>query len=296
MNNLLLPGVLTQIDVEQDVSVLTWNLEAGENYIFELEPDDNTEHRFILYYFLKASSASILLNRNVVECVASLSHCCLITHNKSSLEISFSKGAPMQGICIVFTAKWLQNQFTNAGVFLDVDSLFSLEFADLYSLTFEENAVVQTLFEKVEAKESILIIKAHSFSLVSYMLGHIMGDEEKAKDPGSAPAIQEVEKIIVSSIKGKMPSIRQLAEDCSMSTPTLKRHFKQAYGSSIYNYYLTKKMEFAKEMLSETKSVNDVCFALGYESVSHFTAIFKKFHGCTPSTISNSSNQIYKIA
>ncbi len=296
MHNLLLPGVLTEINVEQDVSVLTWNLEAGENYIFELEPDNNTEHRFILYYFLESSSASISLNKKVVECVASLSHCCLITHNKSSLEISFSKGSPMQGICIVFTAEWLVNQFTNAGVFLDVESLFSLEFADLYSLTFEENAVVKTLFEKVEAKESILIIKAHSFNLISYMLGHIMGDEEKANEPGSTAAIQEVEKIIVSSIKGKMPSIQQLAEDCSMSTPTLKRHFKQAFGVSIYNYYLTKKMEYAKAMLMETKCVNEVSYALGYESVSHFTAIFKKFHGYTPSTISNKTSQNYKMA
>lgn len=296
MNNLLLPGCLAQIDIEKDVSVLTWSLEAGESYIFEIEPDNKIEHGFILYYFLESSSASISINQKVVECVASLSHCCLITHNKSSSKIVFTKGSPMQGVSIVFTAEWLQKQFTNAGAFLDVESLFSLEFANLYSLTFEENAVVKTLFEKVEAKESILIIKAHSFSLVSYMLSHIMGVEEKANEPGSTLAIQQVEKIIVSSIKGKMPSIQQLAEDSSMSAPTLKRHFKQAFGSSIYNYYLTKKMEYAKEMLLETKCVNEVSYALGYESVSHFTAIFKKFHGYCPSKISNRSNQIYKSA
>ncbi len=202
----------------------------------------------------------------------------------------------MQGVRITFTAEWLKDQFTGAGIFKDFESLLLQKFADLYSLTFEENAVVRTLFEKVEANDSILIIKAHSFNLISYMLGHLMGDEEKANEPGSTLGIQEVEKIIVGSIKGRMPSIQQLAEDYSMSAPTLKRHFKQAYGSSIYNYYLTKKMEYAKAMLMETKCVNEVSYALGYESVSHFTAIFKKFHGYTPSTISNKTSQNYKMA
>ncbi len=91
----------------------------------------------------------------------------------------------MQGVRITFTAEWLKDQFTGAGVFKDFESLLLQKFADLYSLTFEENAVVRTLFEKVEANDSILIIKAHSFNLISYMLGHLMGDEEKASEPGS---------------------------------------------------------------------------------------------------------------
>ncbi|MEJ7827422.1 MAG: AraC family transcriptional regulator, partial [Segetibacter sp.] len=296
MKNLLLPGSLAQINIEQDISVLTWNSKAAEDYTFNSEPDDYTESCFILYYFLEPATASIILNEKKLECIASLSHCCLITNNKSSLKIAFTKGSPMQGIRIALSAEWLKDQYTNAGIFLDVNGLLSHEFSNLYSMTFEENAIVRTLFEKVEAQESILIIKAHSFSLVSYMLGHLMGDEEKASEPGSTLGIQEVEKIIVGSIKGRMPSIQKLAEYYSMSAPTLKRHFKQAYGFSIYNYYLTKKMEYAKAMLMETKCVNEVSYALGYESVSHFTAIFKKFYGYTPSTISNKTSQNYKMA
>lgn len=178
-----------------------------------------------------------------------------------------------------------KNQFSPAGIFLDVDSLLSHEYSNLYITATEENEVVKALFKEVETNESILIIKAHFFSLVSFMLKHITEAEEKDKEGGCTQAIREVEKVILTSIEGKMPSIQQLANNYSMSAPTLKRHFKQAFGTSIYNYYLTKKMEFAKEMLLKSKSVNEVSFALGYESVSHFTAIFKKFHGYCPSKI-----------
>jgi len=285
MNHLSLPGNIEQIDIEQDTSVLTWDLKTGEDYTYVLEPDNETGHRFIVVYFLEPGTASISINNNPLKRVASLRHHCLITNNKSSLKIAYTKGSSMQGVRIVFTAEWLKNQFSDAGIILDVDSLLSHGYSNLYTTTFEENALVRTLFEEVETNESILIIKARFFSLISYMLMHINDAEEKNKKAGCTQAIREVEKTIISTIEGKMPSIQQLARDYSMSAPTLKRHFKQAFGTSIYNYYLTKKMEFAKEMLLKTKCVNEVSYALGYESVSHFTAIFKKFHGYCPSKI-----------
>lgn len=285
MNHLLLQGNFQRIDIEQDTSVTTWNLKARENYTYVLEPDNIAEHRFILLYFFELGTVSISINNDPLKRVSSLAQHCLITNNKSFLKIAYPKGSLLQGVRIVFTAEWLKEQFSNANIFLDVESLLSYQFSDLFRLASEENTVVRTLFEEVESNESILTIKAHFFSLVSYMLAHLTENEDKDKEAGCTQAIAEVEKVIISSIQGKMPSIQQLAGDYSMSAPTLKRHFKQAFGSSIYNYYLTKKMEFAKEMLLKTSCVNEVSYALGYESVSHFTAIFKKFHGYCPSKI-----------
>lgn len=285
MNHSLLQGDFQRIDIEQGTSVTIWNFKAREDYTYVSEPDNTAEHRFILLYLLEPATVSIAINNNPLKRVSSLIQNCLITNNKSFLKIAYPKGSAMQGVRIVFTAEWLKDQFLDAGIFFDVDGLLSYQFSDLFRMESEENTVVKTLFEEVESNASILIIKAHFFSLVSYMMTHLTGNKDKDKQGSCTQALAEIEKVIISSIQGKMPSIQHLASDYSMSAPTLKRHFKQAFGSSIYNYYLTKKMEFAKEMLLKTSCVNEVSFALGYESVSHFTAIFKKFHGYCPSKI-----------
>jgi len=50
-----------------------------------------------------------------------------------------------------------------------------------------------------------------------------------------------------------------------------------------YEYYLEKKMELAKWLLQEKKvSVSETAYMLGYEKVSAFITIFKKYHHILP--------------
>lgn len=60
--------------------------------------------------------------------------------------------------------------------------------------------------------------------------------------------------------------------------------FKEAYGVSPYNYYLSQRLELAQTMLKcTTLSVQEISERLGFSDYHHFSAFFKKWCGVSPS-------------
>ena len=92
-----------------------------------------------------------------------------------------------------------------------------------------------------------------------------------------------VEKMLDDHLDKSLPSIRTIAKDMALSESTLKRNFKQVFGTSIYNFYLQKKMQQARELLAENNvSVKEIAYKLGYEKPSNFIRIFKKHYSFSP--------------
>lgn len=62
----------------------------------------------------------------------------------------------------------------------------------------------------------------------------------------------------------------------------LLRLFKQYYGQTPRQYLIEKRIEQAKKLLLEGKSMTDTCFEIGYESPSAFSTLFKSRVGLSP--------------
>ena len=60
------------------------------------------------------------------------------------------------------------------------------------------------------------------------------------------------------------------------------RLFKELYGITPNQYIIKKRMERAKELLSQEMQVSDVCMQIGYESLQSFSRTFKSIIGTTP--------------
>ena len=58
--------------------------------------------------------------------------------------------------------------------------------------------------------------------------------------------------------------------------------FKKKTGKSIYQTYLKLKIDEAKKLIRRGKSFSDVSNALCFDSVSHFSLVFKQCTGMTP--------------
>jgi len=98
--------------------------------------------------------------------------------------------------------------------------------------------------------------------------------------------IVEVEAILREHLQKTLPPLASLARQVQLSESTLKRYFKIFFGTSVYDYYLQKKMHFAKGMMIEKMlTVNEIADLMGYEKVSNFIDIFKKHHGFSPGTV-----------
>jgi AraC-like DNA-binding protein len=79
--------------------------------------------------------------------------------------------------------------------------------------------------------------------------------------------------------------VEQLAEAAGLSRAHFSREFRAAFGESPHTYLLTRRMERAAALLRTTdRSVTDVCFSVGLQSVGSFTTSFKRTYGVTPTT------------
>jgi len=62
------------------------------------------------------------------------------------------------------------------------------------------------------------------------------------------------------------------------------RLFKKIYGKTPHQHLIAVRIEKAKQQLMQTQMpISDVCYSVGFDSVSSFTGLFKKIVGSTPS-------------
>ncbi|MCU0438274.1 MAG: AraC family transcriptional regulator [Raineya sp.] len=78
-------------------------------------------------------------------------------------------------------------------------------------------------------------------------------------------------------------SVKQLSDLACMSEPHFYRSFKRELGIAPMEYVLQEKIKLAKKLLTDTsKSITDVCFQSGFNSLNHFCSIFKKMEQMSP--------------
>ena len=78
-------------------------------------------------------------------------------------------------------------------------------------------------------------------------------------------------------------TLPELAFLSGRSLSSFKRDFQQIYNISPAQWIRVRRLEKAKEMLQETVlPVNEICYSVGFENVSHFSRIFKNHYGYPP--------------
>lgn len=68
------------------------------------------------------------------------------------------------------------------------------------------------------------------------------------------------------------------------------RLFKKLYGRTSHQYLSEIRIAKAKELIQGGMTVRGACFAVGYDSVTSFSSLFKKIAGSPPSRMRQNSN------
>jgi len=82
---------------------------------------------------------------------------------------------------------------------------------------------------------------------------------------------------------GEPLTIKELSRKVAINECYLKKGFKEMFGTTIFDFYQSQRMEHARYLLYEKGlSVTEVSIMLGYSSISHFSTAFKKHTGLKP--------------
>ncbi|MGH2552941.1 MAG: AraC family transcriptional regulator [Chitinophagaceae bacterium] len=76
--------------------------------------------------------------------------------------------------------------------------------------------------------------------------------------------------------------LEQISKQAFLSRFHFHRLFRQVYKRTPHQYLTQKRLDKAKDLLSNNKPVTDVCNEVGFESIGSFSVLFKKEIGFAP--------------
>ncbi len=134
-----------------------------------------------------------------------------------------------------------------------------------------------------------IFINAQSQMLLLYSLECMLGEKEVESfhckflaNEADRSKINMAREILLEHI-GEPLTIRELSRKVAINECYLKKGFKELFGTTIFDFYQSQRMEHARYLLYEKNlSVTDVSVLLGYSSISHFSTAFKKHTGLKP--------------
>lgn len=108
-------------------------------------------------------------------------------------------------------------------------------------------------------------------------------DREDAPDT-LHPVVRRALELMKRTLEEPLPTSR-LAERIGISVRQLERRFRAEMGSSPARYYMRLRVARAHRLLQQTDlSVAQVAAGAGFQSLEHFSRVYRQYYGCTPSS------------
>lgn len=134
-----------------------------------------------------------------------------------------------------------------------------------------------------------IFVNAQTHLLLLYSLDCMLGEKEIdvvnckfLANEADREKIIKAREILLQQI-GEPITIRELSRKVAINECYLKKGFKELFGTTVFDFYQSQRMEHAKYLLYEKGlSVTEVSMMLGYSSISHFSTAFKKHTGLKP--------------
>lgn len=98
--------------------------------------------------------------------------------------------------------------------------------------------------------------------------------------------LEEIKQYLDEYSSSQHISLEVIAKKFYVSKEYLTTSFKKKYGCNVTEYIIASRMEKAKDLvITTTLQYKTIAEMVGYEDVSYFYRVFKKFYGCSPGTI-----------
>ena len=89
-------------------------------------------------------------------------------------------------------------------------------------------------------------------------------------------------KLFIDAHYHEAIDLDSIADEAFFSKFHFIRLFKQIYTKTPHQYLISVRVNRAAQLLRDGKAIPDTCYEVGFESISSFTALFKKVYRITP--------------
>lgn len=198
----------------------------------------------------------------------------------SMVPHSFRTANPFSYMTIIFaTEAWMDFG-------LDVNSIKFKEIVRDIEIDRIMNDII-----KENASESPFF-KIRVINLINEMIIHMLRFHTE-KSPEPSGSFSESQKSIVNSINeyimanyATKTDINSVAKHTGFNKSHIMRTYKSVTSMTILEKLYEVRVTHATEMLVNSKlSITDIAYANGFESLSHFGKIYRKYMGMSPSDI-----------
>lgn len=123
--------------------------------------------------------------------------------------------------------------------------------------------------------------------MVVKLLGYLISFEKQKEFTGKRiAAIIEEARFRMRANVDQLLDLEKLSQEYNIGYSYFRKMFKKYTGVAPHQYYLELKIMRAKELLLSTdKSIKEISFELGFQSIFYFSRIFKKKVGINPTDL-----------
>jgi AraC family transcriptional regulator len=260
-----------------------WNMEDMGMMVYHFKKEAQKENYFELRFCVAGNVYCRQKNTECDSCKSTASRNC--TERIESVDVLSFKFSPAHLSQFVKPRK-PGTSLTDAILNFNHPSSFS----KILSLCGRTRIILEGLLNHTytDSLENIYV-NAQTQMLLLYSLECMLGDKEVDNfqckflaNEADRDKISKAREILLEHI-GEPLTIKELSRKVAINECYLKKGFKEMFGTTIFDFYQSQRMEHARYLLYEKGlSVTEVSIMLGYSSISHFSTAFKKHTGLKP--------------
>jgi AraC-like DNA-binding protein/quercetin dioxygenase-like cupin family protein len=126
------------------------------------------------------------------------------------------------------------------------------------------------------------MVLAHAYELLA-LSARLSALPHPAQPPGNR-LVSDAAAYVASHLDGDL-SVAKVARQLGVSREHLSRAFHQHFGITYQRYVTNHRLEAARQLLTDTSapaSLLEIALATGFGSHAHFSRVFRKHEGVTP--------------
>lgn len=187
---------------------------------------------------------------------------------------------------------WISSAPAIRGGTIAVDGLRQVKNMFVVSVTLASRAAIQGGVDPVTAlsvsdgfiKRCELLYSVEKITNLQYlMVLEYAGMVRRVRQKDyTSPLVMKVANYVVAHITEPLTT-EQIADTLYLSRPYLSSRFHKEAGKTLYSFIIDEKIEEAKRLiLYSGRSISSISQYLGFSSLGHFSSLFKKNTGYSP--------------